>query len=99
MQFFKPLVIIILYVALCFHGFAQGNADEKQKMWVAANLSTKQDAIDFIKTAYKDFTFFIQKRSLETGIYKREVKFNDCELIIETEGRSQESSWRSDRDF
>ena len=99
MQIFKFLVITLLTGVISIHVYAQNDPEEKRKMWVHANMNTKQDAVDFIKTAYKDFTVFIAKRSLETGIYKREVKFNDCELIIETEGREQESSWRSDRDF
>ena len=99
MQIFKFLVSTVVPVVVCFQVYAQSDFEEKRKLWVNANLTTKQDAVDFIKTTYKDFTVFITKRSIETGIYKRDVKYNDCELIIETEGREQESSWRSDRDF
>ena len=101
---FKFFVSTILSVVVCFHAFAQGDAaksqdDNKRKAWVNANMNSKQDAIDFIKTVYKDFTVLINKRSLDSGIYNREVKFNDCELIIETDIRRQESSWKSDSEF
>ena len=99
MQSFRFLISTLILVVVSFHVHAQSDNDEKRKAWVNMNLTSKQDAVDFIKTAYKDFTVFITKHSVESGIYKREVKYNDCELIIETEGRQQESSWRSDREF
>src|ERR1700733_1182189 len=97
MRIFKYLFAAIMLAAVCINTYAQ--EDSKKKAWIDANLVTKQDAVDFIKTAYKDFTVFVTKHSMETGIYKREVKFNDCELVIETESRTQESSWKSDREF
>ncbi len=97
MRIFKYLFSVVMLTTVCVNTYAQ--ADSKKKAWIEANLTSKQDAVDFIKTAYKDFTVFITKHSMETGIYKREVKFNDCELVIETESRAQESSWKSDREF
>ena len=105
MQSFKFLLGTVLLTILCLYANAQDNTrkkqdqDEKRKVWVKANLATKQDAVDFIAQAYKDFTVITPKRSVETGIYKREVKFNDCELTIETESRQQESMWKSDHEF
>ena len=99
MQILKFLSSTIMLVVISLHVCAQSDIEAKHKMWVETNLETKQNAIDFIKTTYKDYTVFTTKREMETGIYKREIKFNDCELIIETESRAQESSWRSDRDF
>ena len=99
MRIFKCLTGAIILVAASFHVNAQDDMEAKHKMWVEANLETKKDAIDFIRTTYKDYTVLIGKHALETGIYNREIKFNNCELIIETEGRELESSWRSVRDF
>ena len=104
MQIFKLLVITLVSMAGYTQVFAQNDAgkkqdDEKRLAWVNMNMTSKQAAVDFIRTAYKDFTVFIPKHSMESGIYKRDVKYNDCELTIETEGRQQESSWKSDREF
>lgn len=73
--------------------------EEKRKVWVNANLYSAQDAVDFITATYKDFTVLSSKRDVESGIYKRTVKYNECELIIETESREQESMWKADHEF
>ena len=102
MRILKFIVTPVVCSFLFLQSFAQVQKtqdDEKRKMWVKANLATKEDAIDFIKTVYEDFTIIIPKKSAESGIYKRELKFADCELTIETDSRDQASSFRSDREF
>ncbi len=102
MQIFRFLITSIACSFLCLPSYAQVQKtrdDEKRKIWVKANLTTKEDAIEFIKTAYTDFTIIIPKKSVESGIYKRDLKFNDCELTIETDSRQQESSYKSDKEF
>src|SRR5690606_32398902 len=74
-----------------------GNLDREK--WIEANLYEKQDAIDFISTAYNDFTPMISKKTTETGVYKRTVKLRGCEMVITTESRVQASSWRSDHEY
>ena len=102
MYFFKFIFISVAFSCLARQSSAQNiqtQDDEKHKTWVKANLTTKSDAIDFIKMVYTDFTILIPKKSVESGIYKRELKFADCELTIETDSRDQESSFKSDREF
>ena len=100
MRVFKPLVMITILFLLCFGAKAQDKEDlERRRVWINANMFTKQDAIDFITLTYKDFTVFISKKETETGIFKREVKLKGCELIIETDSRTQESSWKSDHEY
>ncbi len=102
MRIFKFITTSVACSFLFLQSFAQiqkTQDDEKRKVWVKANLTTKEDAIDFIKTAYEDFTIIIPKKSVESGIYKRALKFIDCELTIETDSRQQESSFKSDREF
>ena len=94
----KLLVSAALLTLSSFCATAQTETLTREQ-WIKANLYYKQDAIDFITTAYKDFTPLIPKNSLETGIYKRTVKLKGCELVIETESRMQESSWKSDHEF
>lgn len=79
---------------------AQGqDMTAKHKMWLEANMDTKQDAVDFITTTYKDYTALIGKHEMESGIYKREIKLKKHLLTIETESRDQGSSYKGDRDF
>jgi len=105
MHIYKFLAGTLLCLPLCFTANAQNDdwkkkdLEEKRKVWVNANLYTAQDAVDFITTTYKDFTVLLSKRAVESGIYKRNIKYNDCELIIETESRQQESMWKSDHEF
>ena len=101
MRKLRMLVSIVVFFSGALQSYAQGDKqdDERRKIWVKANLTTKQDAIDFITMTYKDFTILITKRSVESGVYKREIKYNDCELTIETDSREQESSWKSDKEF
>jgi hypothetical protein len=102
MRIFKFLFVSLPLTCLAMQSYAQVQKiqdDEKRKIWVKANLATKEDAIDFIKTAYQDFTIIIPKKSVESGVYRRELKFSACELTIETDSRQQESAWKSDREF
>ena len=102
MQIVKSLVGAIALLIVSLQSFSQNVGklgDEKRKVWVKANLTTAQDAVDFITMAYKDFTITINKHSVESGIYKRTLKFTDCELTIETDSRQQESSWKADKEF
>jgi len=78
--------------------FAQEDRLDREK-WIKTNFYYKQEAVDFIRTAYKEFTPLIKKGTSETGIYKQTVKLNDCELVIETERRVQESSFKVDHEF
>ena len=98
MHISKFLVSAFLLIVTGLCATAQTATLDKQK-WIKANLYDKQDAIDFITTAYKDFTPLVTKRKTETGIYKRTVKLKGCELIIETESRTQESSWKADHEY
>jgi hypothetical protein len=95
---FKLLVSTLLLIATAFGAKAQTETLDRKK-WIKANLYFKQDAVDFIATSYKDFTPVITKKSTETGIYKRTVKLRDCQLVIETESRVQESSYKVDHDY
>ncbi len=105
MHIYNFLAGTLLFSSLCFGANAQSedwkkkDLEEKRKVWVNANLYTAQDAIDFITTTYKDFTVLSSKRSVESGIFKRTIKYSDCELTIETESRQQESMWKSDHEF
>lgn len=99
MQVFKFVTGTIVLMAAGFCAIAQGPGLDREH-WVKANLYYKQDAIDFITTAYKDFTPVIGgKHTMETGIYRRSVKLKGCELVIETESRTQESYYKNDREF
>ncbi|MFI5196050.1 MAG: hypothetical protein ACHQD8_03085 [Chitinophagales bacterium] len=98
MHISKFMVSALLLIVTGLHATAQTETLDKQK-WIAANLYFKQDAVDFITTAYKDFTPLVTKRKTETGIYKRTVKLKGCELIIETESRVQESAWKADHEY
>ena len=105
MQIFRFIAGTLICSTLCLAANAQNDdwrkkdQEEKRKVWVNANLFSAQDAIDFIKLVYKDFTVITPKRSVESGIYKRDLKYSDCELTIETELRQQESMWKSDHEF
>jgi len=98
MHISRSLVTSIILIVTGFCAVAQTETLNREK-WIKANLYFKQDAIDFITTAYKEFTPVIAKDNLATGIYKRTVKLKDCELIITTYSRTQESSWKVDHEF
>jgi len=98
MQISRSLVTTILLAVAGFSAKAQREGLDRQS-WVKANLYSRQDAVDFINTSYKDFTPVITKHSHETGIYRRTVKLKGCELVIATESRDQKSSWKNDREF
>src|SRR5262249_14755088 len=91
-------LLAFLRIVTCFGASAQTEMQDR-KQWLKANMYDAQDAVDFITTTYSLFTPLITRKNTETGIYKRIVKLKDCELVITTESRTQESSWKSDHEF
>ena len=69
------------------------------KRWVDNNMYEKNDAIAFIKLVSDMFTAQIKKHEEATGVYKRDIELNGCELTITTYSRIQESSFKNDRSF
>jgi len=94
----SKLFASVLLILSSFYATAQGDGLDREK-WIKANFYYKQDAIDFITTAYKEFTPLIKKGQRESGIYKQTVKLTDCELIITTYTKVQESSWKGDHEY
>ena len=105
MQILRFLLNTTALITLCFCAQGQNmpekskEQEEKRKAWIDANLYRKQDAVEFIKLTNQNFTYTISKHETESGVYKRDVKYMDCQLIIETEMRDQASSWKSDHSF